>query len=63
MTDARQAYGLSNLLGATWPFHALAQQRVATAAARVALYADADPANDPPIVGTGREACVYCHRE
>ena len=56
-------YGLSNLLGGSWPFRALAQDRVTTAAQRVALYQDADPANDPRIVGTGTEACAYCHRK
>jgi hypothetical protein len=63
LADAQSFYGLSNLLGATWPFHALAQDRVATAAQRVAAYQDADPANDPRIVGTGPEACVYCHKK
>jgi len=54
---------LSNLLGADWPFRGLAQDRVANAAARVALYQDADPTNDPSIVGTGAEACIYCHHQ
>ena len=31
------------------------------AAARAALYADDDPSNDPPIVGSGPEACAVCH--
>jgi hypothetical protein len=44
-----------------WPFQALADDRVANAAARVALYQDADPANDPPVVGMGAEACAVCH--
>ncbi|TMA59951.1 MAG: hypothetical protein E6J75_02135 [Deltaproteobacteria bacterium] len=63
LTDAQTFYGLSNLLGGSWPFHALAQDRVATAAQRAALYQDADPADDPRIVGTGVEACAYCHRK
>jgi hypothetical protein len=28
---------------------------------RVALFADADPANDPTVIGAGAEACVACH--
>ena len=46
---------------ATWKFRAILQDRVANAAARVALYADANAANDPPLVGAGPEACAVCH--
>jgi hypothetical protein len=46
---------------ATWKFAAIAQDRVANAATRVALYADADPTNDPPIIGAAGEACSVCH--
>lgn len=46
---------------ATWKFAALSQDRTANAAARVALYADADPSNDPPVIGAGGEACASCH--
>jgi hypothetical protein len=28
---------------------------------RVALYQDADPTNDPPLLGAERSPCVYCH--
>ena len=31
------------------------------AAARAALYTDADPSNDPPIIGAGPQACAVCH--
>jgi hypothetical protein len=31
------------------------------AAARAALYQDADPTNDPPIIGAGPQACAVCH--
>jgi len=31
------------------------------AAARAALYLDADPTNDPPIIGAGPQACAVCH--
>jgi hypothetical protein len=46
---------------ATWRFASIAQDRVANAATRVARYADADPGNDPPIIGAGAEACAVCH--
>jgi hypothetical protein len=45
----------------TWNFAALLAERKAHAAARVALYADADLSNDPPIIGAGPEACAVCH--
>ncbi len=37
--------------------------RVGHAAERAALYQDADPTNDPPLVGAGPEACAVCHYE
>ena len=37
--------------------------RVAHAADRVAAYQDADPANDPPLIGGGGGSCVYCHNK
>jgi hypothetical protein len=45
-----------------WIFEGLATERRATAEARIAAYRDADPANDPPIIGAGRQACVSCHQ-
>jgi len=65
--DLSQAEGWYDLVGifpetATWPFVAVIQDRNANAAARVALYADADPDNDPPLIGAGAEACAACHR-
>ena len=47
--------------GGTWPFAALAAQRLEGTAQRVALYQDDNPANDPKIVGYGRDACAICH--
>jgi hypothetical protein len=44
-----------------WAFEGLAADRLATVAARVAAYGDADPGNDPPIIGAGAEACASCH--
>jgi hypothetical protein len=44
-------------------FESALAARVGHAAERAALYADADPANDPPFIGAGREACAMCHAE
>jgi hypothetical protein len=44
-----------------WPFEGLGAERLATVDARVAAYLDADPSNDPPIIGAGRQACASCH--
>ncbi len=46
---------------ATWKFVSVIQDRLAHATARAALYADADPSNDPPLIGAGPEACAVCH--
>ncbi|HXJ34909.1 MAG TPA: hypothetical protein VMS22_12830 [Candidatus Eisenbacteria bacterium] len=46
---------------AGWAFEGLAAERLAGADARVAAYQDVDPANDPPIIGAGPEACASCH--
>ena len=45
----------------TWKFRAVLEDRKANTAARVALYADDDPTNDPPLIGAGAEACSVCH--
>ena len=37
------------------------QERVATVDQRVDLFRDADPANDPTIIGARSEACAVCH--
>ena len=44
-----------------WPFKSVIDDRVAHAGARLALYQDADPSNDPPLIGAGAEACAVCH--
>lgn len=46
---------------ASWPFLAELDQRVAGADARAALYADADPSNDPPLAGATPTQCATCH--
>lgn len=62
LQQATQWYGLANATtDASYPFKALAAERVANAAARVAAYQDADPSNDPPVVGLGAENCAICH--
>jgi len=62
LQQAAQWYGLANNLSdASYPFKALAESRVATAAARVAAYQDQDPSNDPQVVGLGAENCSICH--
>jgi hypothetical protein len=48
---------------ATWPYRAELEALMASdLAVRAALYADADPDNDPPLNVPGR-GCVYCHAE
>jgi len=62
-TAATQWYQLADLVsGPTYAFDALVNERVANVASRIALYQDADPANDPPLLGAGAEACAMCHR-
>lgn len=65
LQSAQVWYGLAKALGelnpSPWPFQAVADDRVANAVARVALYQDQDPDNDPPIIGAGPEACAFCH--
>jgi len=39
----------------------VAQARLQTVAERVALYQDADPSNDPRLIGYKEEACALCH--
>lgn len=63
LDQARIWYTLASLFPdtQTWRFKAISDDRLANAAPRVALYTDADPANDPPVIGTGAEACAVCH--
>jgi hypothetical protein len=58
---AEMWYGIAAGFGAQWRFGSLLPARVGKAAERRALYRDSDPANDPPIIGLGPEACVSCH--
>jgi len=63
VAQAQIWYGLASASGdlATWKFKSVLDDRLADPAGRAALYADADPANDPPLVGAAHEACAVCH--
>jgi len=65
LASAQLWYGLARASGAAsrWRYQAIADDRVANAAARVALYADADSLNDPPLLGGGGASCRYCHNK
>jgi hypothetical protein len=58
---ARTWYEFGAPFESSWRFSGMYAERLATLEARVAAYADDDPANDPPIVGSGAEACASCH--
>ena len=63
LSNASLWYSIARGTGRTtgYRYQAIAEERVATAADRVALYEDGDPANDPPLVGGGGGSCRYCH--
>lgn len=63
LSQAQYWYGLAGAFPETptWSFYPILADRTANAAARVALYADADPTNDPPVIGAGAESCAVCH--
>jgi hypothetical protein len=46
---------------ASWPFHAELDDRIASADAWAARFADGDPANDPPLITATKIACASCH--
>lgn len=58
---ARQWYAFGAAFEAGWRFAGMYAERLATVDARIAAYQDDDPDNDPPIVGSGAEACASCH--
>jgi hypothetical protein len=64
LTQAELWYNLANAFPDTpsWQFVSVLQDRLADPAARVALYADGDPSNDPAVIGVGAQACASCHR-
>ncbi len=58
---ARQWYEFGAPFESGWRFAGLYADRLATLDARIAAYQDDDPTNDPPIVGSGAQACASCH--
>jgi hypothetical protein len=63
LTAARRAYQNAQLSETyeQWPYRSMLVERIATLEARGALYADADPANDPLLVGQSEVQCASCH--
>ena len=48
---------------ASWSYQAILHERKAQLDARIALYTDADPANDPPAAWTADNQCALCHAQ
>ncbi len=65
LADAQRWYAIASGVAAGTPapyrFQAILDDRAAHAAERVGLYQDADPGNDPVIIGAAEEACATCH--
>jgi hypothetical protein len=65
LAGARGWYDLALAFGSSgtppYPFLPALQARVNSVADRVARFRDADPGNDPTIIGAGAEACAACH--
>jgi hypothetical protein len=65
VAGARGWYDLALAFGSggtpPYPFLPALQARVDTVTDRVARFRDADPDNDPTIIGAGAEACAACH--
>lgn len=61
LADATRWYDVAAATEAGWALQGLGAARRAAVEARVAAYQDADPDNDPPIIGAGAEACRSCH--
>jgi hypothetical protein len=66
--DAAGAQGWYNLALAfgragtpAYPFLSALESRATSVAERIALFRDADPSNDPTVIGAGPEACAACH--
>ena len=60
---ARVAYTNATRLPSyeTWPYRTVLADRLATLGERAALYADADPTNDPPLIAQTEHQCGSCH--
>ena len=65
LAGAKTWYGLGQAIGrgTAYRYQSDLDDRVAHAADRVAAYQDADPTNDPPLIGGGGGSCVYCHNK
>ena len=65
LAAAKTWYGIGRAIGrgTAYRYQSDLDDRVAHAADRVAAYQDADPANDPPLIGGGGGSCVYCHNK
>jgi hypothetical protein len=61
LTPANNWYTLAAAFPA-WPFTPVLDDHRTNALARAALYQDADPSNDPLLIGAGTETCAFCHR-
>jgi hypothetical protein len=61
LAQASLWYGLGAGVDDAYAFKPLVVERAATAAERVARWSDADPTNDPAVVGLGVENCATCH--
>jgi hypothetical protein len=58
------AQTFANVFGWKPAFKALIADRAANVAARIALYQNADPADDPILIGnTPGEPCATCHHK
>jgi hypothetical protein len=65
LSNASLWYSIARGSGRTtgYRYQAIAEERVATAAERVARYEDDDPTNDPPLLGGGGGSCRHCHNK
>ena len=63
LPGAKRWYSLGRALALDYRYQSYLDDRVAHSADRVAAYEDADPTNDPPLIGGGGGACIYCHNK
>jgi len=65
LANASLWYSIARGTGRTtgYRYQAIAEERVAMVADRVARYEDDDPTNDPPLLGGGGGSCRYCHNK
>src|ERR1051326_6819797 len=65
LASARLWYTIGQGFGRTtgYRYQAYLDERLANVADRVMRYQDADPTNDPPLIGGGGGSCIYCHNK